>query len=349
MVMSGPVMCDTRPVRLLLIGPLGNGIGRTYCLHLLAKHLGWESEVYAIGDWSPVADDDFRVRSLSDLNDDVVAAADAAIVYGVLPWTLGAVLPMAERVGTAVIVDVDDPQWERWYGYTPLHRMRVILALLRRARSPIRPYTLRRKARRLPMTVASPFVADRWPGAVIPHVREPPVHRDLPPLPLRTAFVGTPRGHKGLEAAREAAAIAGVGLTITADPPKDPRQSEQWVGTTTLHQGLRIVAKSHVALVPSIDTPWSRRQFPVKVVDAMISGRVVVGSDLPPIRWAVGDTGLLVPPGDVEALCAALRRLQESPDLLARLGAAARERAIDLFTPEAVAPRFAEVVRSAVT
>ncbi len=48
-----------------------------------------------------------------------------------------------------------------------------------------------------------------------------------------------------------------------------------------------------------------------------------------------GVDGLLVPPGDVDALAAALRRLLDDAELRARLGAAGVKRAED-FSPEVI-------------
>ncbi|HZQ10367.1 MAG TPA: glycosyltransferase family 4 protein, partial [Anaerolineae bacterium] len=52
-----------------------------------------------------------------------------------------------------------------------------------------------------------------------------------------------------------------------------------------------------------------------------------------------GETGLLVPQGDVEALTQAMRELLDNPALRERLGRAACERAM-LFTADVVIPRF---------
>ena len=51
-----------------------------------------------------------------------------------------------------------------------------------------------------------------------------------------------------------------------------------------------------------------------------------------------GETGLLVPPGDIIALREALERLLGDPELRRRLGAAARERARERFSWEHVTP-----------
>ncbi|HVS84787.1 MAG TPA: glycosyltransferase [Gaiellaceae bacterium] len=78
--------------------------------------------------------------------------------------------------------------------------------------------------------------------------------------------------------------------------------------------------------------------FGQSVAQGMAAGLAVVATaEGGPAEYVEpGRTGLLYPPGDVDALAAALRTLADDPDLRARLGAAARERAHD-FAPETVA------------
>jgi glycosyltransferase involved in cell wall biosynthesis len=73
-------------------------------------------------------------------------------------------------------------------------------------------------------------------------------------------------------------------------------------------------------------------------MEAMAHGRPVVASAVGGLLDLVvdGETGLLVPPGDVRALRAALERLLADADLRRRMGAAARERIRDHFAWEAV-------------
>jgi glycosyltransferase involved in cell wall biosynthesis len=92
---------------------------------------------------------------------------------------------------------------------------------------------------------------------------------------------------------------------------------------------------------------YSSLQLPSKLIDAMVAGRAVVASDFPPIRWALGETSALVVAGDSHALADACRQLRD-PRRREQVGEAHRRRAQENFTPQAVAPRFAEVARAVV-
>ncbi|MGP3972899.1 DUF3492 domain-containing protein [Streptomyces sp. 8N114] len=72
--------------------------------------------------------------------------------------------------------------------------------------------------------------------------------------------------------------------------------------------------------------------FPVPLVEAMFCGRATVSTDVGAALEVVGGTGLLVPPRDPGALADACTALLRDPARAARLGAAARARALELFT-----------------
>ncbi len=73
--------------------------------------------------------------------------------------------------------------------------------------------------------------------------------------------------------------------------------------------------------------------FPISVLEAMAAGLPVVATDVGGVGEAVenGETGILVPAADSEALARALERLVVDADLRRRLGAAGRARALRLF------------------
>jgi glycosyltransferase involved in cell wall biosynthesis len=81
--------------------------------------------------------------------------------------------------------------------------------------------------------------------------------------------------------------------------------------------------------------------FGIVALEAAAAGKPAVVSDIGGLGDIVvdGETGFLVPPGDREALRAALGRLCEDEELRERMGAAARERA-KLFSAEAIVPEF---------
>jgi glycosyltransferase involved in cell wall biosynthesis len=59
--------------------------------------------------------------------------------------------------------------------------------------------------------------------------------------------------------------------------------------------------------------------MPQVLIEAFAAGTPVVATAVGGVPDAVGDSALLVPPGDAEAAAAALRRLADEPDLRARL------------------------------
>ena len=97
----------------------------------------------------------------------------------------------------------------------------------------------------------------------------------------------------------------------------------------------RLYAEAEVAVVPSL-----YEGFSLPAVQAMACGLPLVATTagaLPEVVGQDGITGLLVPPGDSEALAAALQRALDDPDLRARLGQAARARVNSRYSWEATA------------
>ncbi|MFC7304993.1 DUF3492 domain-containing protein [Streptomyces monticola] len=74
--------------------------------------------------------------------------------------------------------------------------------------------------------------------------------------------------------------------------------------------------------------------FPISLVEAMFCGRATVSTDVGAVVEVIGGTGLVVPPRNPRALADACVALLRDPERRDRLGAAARARALELFTVE---------------
>jgi glycogen synthase len=93
--------------------------------------------------------------------------------------------------------------------------------------------------------------------------------------------------------------------------------------------------------------PSRRDSLPLVAIEAASMGRPTVAartSGLPEVV-AEGETGLLAPPDDAEALARAVLTLLEQPDLARRMGIASRRRARDLFSLEQCANSFDALYR----
>ena len=73
----------------------------------------------------------------------------------------------------------------------------------------------------------------------------------------------------------------------------------------------------------------------------------VIATDVGGTREVIEDgvTGILIPPGDVPALTAAIRKVLNDPALAAAMGKAGRERVVNHFAAHAIAAKTEEVYR----
>ncbi|WP_407687028.1 glycosyltransferase family 4 protein [Mycobacterium sp. HUMS_1102779] len=107
-----------------------------------------------------------------------------------------------------------------------------------------------------------------------------------------------------------------------------------------------LFASAEVACIPSL-----YEGFSLPAVEAMASGTPVVASRVGALPEVVGTDGAcaeLVPPADVEALTAALGGLLDSPEKRRSMGRAGRERAVNVFSWDAVAAQTVAVYERAI-
>ena len=90
--------------------------------------------------------------------------------------------------------------------------------------------------------------------------------------------------------------------------------------------------------------------FGLTLIEAMSAGTALVAARAGAAELVVEDgvSGVLTPPGDVDALVAALEPLMRDPAAAAAMGARARQRVLEQFSLDAEADRIAEVYRALV-
>jgi len=119
-----------------------------------------------------------------------------------------------------------------------------------------------------------------------------------------------------------------VALVVAGDGPLR-NQVPGALGFVPPNELDRLYARSAVVACPS-----RREGFGMTCLEAMAHGVPVVATGVGGLLDLVtdGETGLVVPPGDVAALRTALERLLGDPELRRRLGGAARQRARERFS-----------------
>ncbi|MGZ4416794.1 MAG: glycosyltransferase family 4 protein [Gaiellaceae bacterium] len=159
-------------------------------------------------------------------------------------------------------------------------------------------------------------------------------------------FVGAFRYVKGLDAlfaAYECLEAPPPLVLIGHFRPDGPRELPRYATVLTAWPHQAVMAAYERALFAVMP---SRLPEPLGTVvhEAMSRGKPVIGTSHGghPDMIIDGETGFLVPPGGVAALAAAMERLLRDPELRARMGEAARQRA-HLFNASSVLPRFAEL------
>ena len=132
---------------------------------------------------------------------------------------------------------------------------------------------------------------------------------------VRLVVIGKPR-----EGGTSAETIDSLGLN----------QVVEFISGVPDERIVELYATSSVAVVPSL-----YEGFSLPAIEAMCGGTPLVattGGALPEVTGPDGQTCLSVPPGDPEALAAAMGRVLDDPAMAARIGAAGRERVISRWS-----------------
>lgn len=83
-----------------------------------------------------------------------------------------------------------------------------------------------------------------------------------------------------------------------------------------------------------------QENFPINLLEAMCAGNAIITTDSSGTSEVVGDTAIIVPPQDPDAIRDAIEKLLDSPELAIEMGRKARERLDANFSWEAVTQRY---------
>ena len=359
---AGPAMAGHRPLDVLIVTseapPIVSGIST--CIDRLATGLrGREHRVkvlssvqiprLAVGEWrlsSFVAHWPRMARELRHF--------DVVNVHGPVPTMSDAFLRLCDRLPPhsrpAIVYTYHSPidirgasRMSSWYN--KLHESLALRA--DRIVASSQHYALQHRSRYGPLAQAIPWGVDR-PAA-------PPSRVPRPPGELHVLFVGQMRPYKGVETLLAAAAgQPWLKLTLVgggAELARYRKLAERLYVTNARFVGRLPDAELHnqygandVVVLPSVTRAEA---FGLVLLEGMAAGCVPVASDLPGVRDVAGPTGLVVPPGDSDALRAALQGLACDVARLEHLQLASR-RAAETLTWERCVTSYERVMLDAV-
>ena len=342
-----------------------NATGRA---DLLARLLAPRYEVEVVGPrfgdavWRPARDGAVRYRALPGARwprfgatlPALARLADGDVLFASKPrpTSFGVALLARRQRRRPLILDIDD--WELGFFYRAGFWGRVG-RLLNLGNPNGLPWTWlaeRLVSRADALTVASRFLADRFGGILVPHVRDTeawaPERFDRAAARARLGvgnarvvmFLGTPRGHKGVKDLVEATAeLDGARLVLVGANP-DSAAARRWaarghvkvVAEIPFDEVPRYLVAADVIAVPQRATTDTVGQVPAKLFDAMALGRPIVSTAVSMIPEILEGCGVLVRPGDTTALRVALGRLLDDPASAAELGRRARQRCTERYS-----------------
>lgn len=172
-------------------------------------------------------------------------------------------------------------------------------------------------------------------------------------------FVGVLRYYKGLHTLLEAAAKSGLPVVIAGAGPEEEwlRKRAQELGCASVVFAGFVADEVRAALYTlcrAVVFPSFLRSeaFGVTLLEGQLYSRALISCDIGTGTSFVnkhGETGVVIPPEDPEALAEAMRQLDENPELAERYGKAGRLRLDNVFSGERVGIEYTRVYQSLVS
>lgn len=352
-----------------------NSFGRAA---LLAQALADRFEVELVGParrgeiWPPLKDIRLKVKLfpwrrypgfLGTIRD-ICKAIDGDIVYAckLRPTSFGIGLLEAAASGKPLLVDIDD--WELGFFYHSGFWGKLG-RFLNLSNPNGLPYTwLMEKLVGLAdgITVSNRFLQNRFAGELVYHCRDTSVldPQKYDPAKIRRKlglegkkiimFLGTPRGHKGVEDLIESmkhvrtqdARLVIVGAGENMDANHDRVCLVPKIAFTELGEYL---SAADIVAIPQRKTSDTVGQMPAKIFDAMALAKPIITTPVSDIPEVLGDCGYFVDPEDPRQLAEMIDYIFEHEEEARLKGQKARARCVRQYDLKVMTNQLLDLVK----
>lgn len=213
--------------------------------------------------------------------------------------------------------------------------------------------------------VAANITPTKWLESVLKLKRMTTIHHGIPDSSshafprqgiARVAYVGRMVNSKGVHNLIEAAEqlrdeglsfqlkMIGGGPELEGLKTKAMRKllgTVEFLGPVVPGRMEEILADVDTVVLPSLGP----EVFGLAVAENMMCGKLLIVSDMDALKEVTGDIGLIFKAGDSKDLARCLRQSLEDPGLAAKMGAAARVRALEEFTRDRMIERHVTVYK----
>lgn len=345
-----------------IIGPeLGNGIWGPLRDEYDYKRIGTSSMVYEFP---------WKVPRLTEqiTGDVVYASKPKTTSFGVgLLYSISRDIPL--------VLDIDD--WEVGFVYGESHPLVAHLKNIENMvdmRSVHYTWFLER-LRRLSdgITVSNGFLKEKFGGEVIYHARDTdrfdPSRFDkyrcrselgLPDDKTIVMFSGTPRPHKGVDDLikgvkqldREDIVLVVVGAHDSPYVDELKRLSGEQVifrAQQPFDHLPKWIAAADIITIPQKKSQSTKGQLPAKVFDAMAMAKPIIATGVSDLPQILDGCGIVIEPGSPPAIATAINQFVDQSEERKELGQKARERCINKYSYDAIAPRLNRAIELALS
>ena len=347
-----------------------NCLGRAYILErVLSRH--YDVEIIGPGSsqeiWGPLRADEFIKYKVINSKNPLKALAyiDGQIIYAIKPrgtsFGYGLLAKLSQH--KPLILDIDDWEMSFFLG-------RILGRIYNASRiwdlnSLLYTWLLEKEVGQADsITVSNQFLQKRFGGVLIPHFRDTnqfnPERFNQQSLKKEFGlqsqkvilFLGTPRKHKGImelvhgieKLGRKEVKLVIIGATDQDRKQLPSKPFLQILGQQPFTDIPKFIAMADIVTIFQAASRSSQGQLPAKVFDAMSMAKPIIASNVSDLPKVLEGCGEIVEAGDIEGLSNRIAELLDNPKYAQELGKRARQKCIEEYSYDAIAPKLHAVV-----